>query len=119
MPAEPGDFATDPKVVAAKHNVALQAAAAEKLSMAKQAGKKAKRKEDGFPNAEDFLAEWWRYKDKFKVAQYEKCAYCEGKPLITGDGTIDHFRPRIFEYLIESAKYAGMCRYIVSKRWGA
>jgi uncharacterized protein (TIGR02646 family) len=95
MPPEPDDFATDPDIVGAKRKVEELVATAEKVSRAKQVGKKAKRKEDGFPNAEDFSTVWGRYKDYFEKAQEEKCAYCEGNPLVTGDGTIDHFRPKV------------------------
>ena len=47
------------------------------------------------PQPGDFDAERWSvHKSAFAAAQHDKCGFCEAKPLVTGFGDVEHYRPK-------------------------
>lgn len=48
----------------------------------------------GRPAKEHFVDHWSEFKAVLAGAQHDRCGYCECEPLVSDDGTVDHFRPK-------------------------
>jgi hypothetical protein len=46
------------------------------------------------PTSDDFDDRWSDFKHHLAQAQHGRCGYCDGPVLASGDGTVDHYRPK-------------------------